>query len=85
MPRGSAERDRATRRSFWTARGDEGEATAAVVLGGVAGEVAREQLLETRGNAKTSSFVAIISAMMLAGKSSSGSADSFATTRLSCS
>ena len=34
VPRGSAERDRATRRSFWTARGDEGEAVAAVVLVG---------------------------------------------------
>ena len=58
---------------------------AVVVLVGVEGEVAPEQLLETRGNAKTSSFVAIISAMMLAGKSSSGSADRFTTTRLSCS
>jgi hypothetical protein len=35
VPRGSAERAKATRRSFWTARGDEGEAMAAVVLVGV--------------------------------------------------
>ena len=39
VPRGSAERARTMRRSFWTDRGDEGEAMAAVVLVGGGGRI----------------------------------------------
>ena len=56
-----------------------------VVLGGVEGAVAHKKILETRGDGQTLSFAAIITAMMLAEKSSFGSADFFTTTRLSYS
>ena len=57
---------------------------AAVVLAVIEGEVAPEQLRETCSDGQRLSFAAIIVDMMLSGKSSSGSADSFTTTRLSC-
>lgn len=58
---------------------------ATVVLAVIEGEVAPEQLRETCSDGQRLSFAVIIVAMMLAGKSSSGSVDYFTTTRLSCS